>query len=141
MTRLEQLQAELAQISIRQKEIQNEIRIIKADQRNEYRRQIRALLNERGFTLKDAIEGHAGIDDLSQATWYTSAFTPFGEDGIMVYSRDFSTRTTSLENANQIDSEKKRFGEFRIFALYPSGNGGWRQIHPNDYRKIRGLKK
>lgn len=132
MTRLEQLQAELAQISIRQKEIQNEIRIIKADQRNEYRRQIRALLNERGFTLKDAIEGRVEISDLSEANWYTSAFTPFGENAIMVYSRDFSIRTTSLKNA------KNR--TYIIMAIRP-GESTWREIFKQDWTKIRGLKK
>lgn len=131
MTRLEELQAELARITIRQKEIRSEMRLIKSEQRNQYRRQIRALLNERGFTLKDAIDGRAGINSISQAIWYTSALTPFGESALMVFSRD-SDSTDSLARA--------RFRGYQIMAIRP-GENNWRTVHPSEYEKIRGIKK
>lgn len=133
MTRLEELQTELSQITARRQETQDEMRAIKAIQRNEYRRQIRARLRDEGFTLKDAIASRAPIADLTEATWYTSAFTPLGEDSLMIFPRDYSTRTTSLEVAS-------KWYRAKVMMIYP-GKEDWREIHESDLDKIKGLKK
>lgn len=136
MTRLEELQAELSQIVERQREIQAEMRLIKSIQRNEFRRQIRARLNEEGFTLRDAIEGRAPISDLNEATWYTRALTPLGEGALMIFSRNLEVRTTSLQNAAKLLASRI----YKMMIVYP-GSDGWRDLQEEDFGKIRGLRK
>lgn len=137
MSEIEQLEKELADLLERRREIGRHVHKAKNKIFNNTCRRNRALIKERGFSLKDVIEGRARIENLDDAIWFNESFVQMEMLRFSCHSPQKGPTWTLV--VSEIIAILNQYEYDSLFSNYFTD--GWYSIPEYQLKTIRGIKK